>query len=210
MSLSQIIILLVLLTIVIVLFVIARKMFRDASPTPPPITTPTPVVSPTTTARTVASISCQSRNGEFGKRVWGFTKGLFALSLLLALIAGIIYGGIWAKKKIDQVRSSNPSSKVSRRGGNMVEIEPGRYTIVPIKRGSTNLHYAPPRLTVVEYLDSNKRPLPIRQNGRVKYSIITGPGVDDDISIESDNFRYLRFSSAKNSGGNYTFSFEEN
>lgn len=61
-------------------------------------------------------------------------------------------------------------------------------------------------MTVVEYLNSNGDPLPVYKNDQVEYSLITGPGVDDNVGATRGEFCFIRFSSA-GSSSEYSFMF---
>ena len=152
-----------------------------------------------------SSTACGTQS-TFRKSIKEMIGHMVIFGILLAIVGGIIYGGIMLKTGISHALNDEG---VSTSNVKMVEIQPGRYTVVPINDPGS-ICYDPPQLTVVEYLDHNQRPLPIYKNGQVDYSWVTGPGVDNNIAAQNGSVAYVRFSSANPSGGVYSFAFEEN
>lgn len=117
---------------------------------------------------------------------------------------GLFCGGIWVRNWFESWTSGGRDTVA----GELVTVIPGSYTVVPINQGASRLDFAPPEMTVVEYLDVNEDPLPVYKNGQVEYSLITGPGVDDEIGAPR-GLCFIRFSSA-GSSFEYSFMFYQN
>lgn len=176
---------------------------RLASPPAPPVTpaTPTTVTTPATTRPATTTHGSTSGFGWLKgilTFMWGLFQVVFIIGLILAILGGLYYGGLWAKKNIDTWAHQGDSG-----GEELVVIRPGQYTILDTQT-STFGKFMPPVATLVEYLDQSGRPIPVECNGVMIYSIISRPGIDYPVST-SNELRFLRLSSANPDSGEYSF-----
>jgi len=161
-----------------------------------PVATPVVTIRPTTTCTSTSSTTSSPSN--FGSSLWGLVKVVGAVAVLIVILAGLFWTIMWAKNSVNSYGSGSDTN-----AGELVTVSPGSYTTIQIN-GCNRLDFAPPEMTVVEYLDANGESLPVYKDGQVQYSLITGPGVDDEIGATRNEMRFLRFSSA---GSNSEYSF---
>jgi hypothetical protein len=193
----------VLIGIIVGLLAVALIMLLiHRQPTSTPASTPTPP-APTPTRATTVVTPCPTRQGSgwfggIGGFMWGLVKVVLSIAIILVILGGLYFGGLWAKNKIDSWAGQNDYGVKE-----LVVIRPGLYTTVDTA-DSTLGKFMPPVATLVEYLDQSGNPIPVECNGVLAYSIVSQPGIDFPV-IAPEGLRFLRLSSANPDSGEYSF-----
>ncbi|MEI7513415.1 MAG: hypothetical protein WCJ74_02215 [bacterium] len=165
-----------------------------------PATAPAPTPAPARVTTVVTPCPTQGSDwlGGIGRFMWGLVKVVFSIAIVLAILGGLYFGGLWAKNGIDRwARQSDCGKK------ELVIIRPGLHTTIDIN-GFTKWSLMPPVSTLVEYLDQWGNPIPVECNGVLAYSIVSQPGINYPVRSGSD-LRFLRMSSADPASVEYSF-----
>ena len=180
MNTEQIIALSVMAGICIVLIFLSAMIKRKIFPSTP---------SSTSTAKPPSAKSPATKNWSF-KNFKELCSATLAFVIAAGAITLLVFGVIRVKRYID----SSLNASIMAQNGELVTLDPNSSVIIPIYRCG-GVEYHPPVNTVVEFLDENHDPLPIRNNGQIVYYVYSGPGTENEYGLTRGESHYIRFTS---------------
>jgi len=218
MSTNQIILLSVLVVVSVLLVFMTIKVWGKPRPTASatpvgtsPATTPTPTpVTSTTPVRTTSVTSSTTRGSSWFGNSMGFVgwflKLVIVLFVIVAILYGVVCGGMWLKGKMDgwAPQCGNNTSGIREE---LVVISPGSSQTVTVGNLG-KAEFDAPFPTMVEFLDGNGQRIPVLCNNKPVWFVIVSPTLQPDLwELEDQPVGALIFSSVSRNIGEYSFVF---